>query len=271
MFLQIFSVIIHGPGSLDCEHGIKGPLTIGQIWELTEVTPGAIAASAIYVSLFLMIFSLLLDLTAMQARFALSSNVALQQQGKSTKIDYKGDFNIYLRYLITGQSENKLSIHKIFDIWNDYFFPLTAGSRHPTLAFAPAHVIDDAFAALANDLEETDDLINSHGYNDNIGNQGSSRNTCDLLGDIPVPLTVLQSQEVQFSKDVQFGMSPGVEVLSLIRMRAGTLRAPVTNEQEATDGLAVKGRGCGNARVNADNGNALPAKAKAKCRGRGRQ
>jgi len=271
MFLQIFSVIIRSPDSLDREHGIKGPLTIGQIWDLMEVTPGAIAASAIYVSLFLMIFGLLLDLTAVQVCFSLSSDVALQRQGKSTKIDYEGDFNIYLRYLITGQSENKPSIHKIFDIWNDYFFPSTTGSRHPTLAFAPAHVIDDAFAALANDLEETDDLINSHGYNDNISNQGSSSNTCDLLGDIPVPLTVLQSQEVQFSKDVQFGICPGVEVLSLIQMCAGTLRALVTNEQEATDGLAVKGRGHGNARVNADNGNALPAKAKGKGRGRGRQ
>ena len=75
-------------------------------------------------------------------------------------------------------------------------------------------------------------------------------------------MTVLQSQEVQFSKDVHFGISPGVEVLSLVQTCAGTLRVPVTNEQEVTDGLAVKGRGHGNARVNADNGNALP-KAKA--------
>jgi len=47
---------------------------------------------------------------------------------------------------------------------------------------------------------------------------------------------------------------------------AVTLRAPVTNEQEVSDGLAVKGRGHGNARVNADNGNALPAKGKGKGR-----
>ena len=134
-------------------------------------------------------------------------------------------------------------------------FPLTTGSKPPTLAFSPAHVVDDAFATLANDFEET---------NNNSGNQGGSSDTCDVLGDIPVPLTVLQSQEVQF------GISPGVEVLSLVRTRAGTLRAPVTNEQEVSDGLAVKGRGHGNARVNADNGNALPAKGKGKGRGRGR-
>jgi len=190
-----------------------------------------------------------------QVCFALSSNVALQQQGKSTKIDYEGDFNIYLKYLITGQSENKPSVQKIFNIWNDHFFPSTAGSKPPTLAFAPAHVVEDAFATLANDLEETDN---------NSGNQGGSSDTCDVLGDIPVPLTVLQSQEVQF------GISPGVEVLSLVWTWAGTLRAPVTNEQEVSDGLAVKGRGHGNARVNADDGNALPAKGKGKGRGRGR-
>ena len=102
---------------------------------------------------------------------------------------------------------------------------MTTGSRHPTLAFVPAHVIDDAFATLANVHEDP---------NDNSSNQGSSSDTCDLLGDIPVPLTVLQSQEVQF------GNSPGVEVLSLIWTHAGTLRMLVTNEQGETDGLAVK-------------------------------
>jgi len=71
-------VIISGPGSLDHKHGVKGCMTMGQIWDLMEVTPGAIAASAIYVSFFLMIFSLLLDLTAAQGHFSLSSDAALQ-------------------------------------------------------------------------------------------------------------------------------------------------------------------------------------------------
>jgi len=84
-------------------------------------------------------------------------------------------------------------------------------------------------------------------------------------------LTVLQSKEVQFSKDVQFGISPGVEELSLVQTCAGTLGVLVTNEQEVTDGLAVKGRGLGNARVNDDNGNGLPAKLKGKGTDRGRQ
>ena len=69
MFLHKFSVIIHGPDSLDHGHGIMGPMTMGQIWDLMEVTPGTIGALAIYVSLFLMIFSFLLDMTAAQPPF----------------------------------------------------------------------------------------------------------------------------------------------------------------------------------------------------------
>ena len=41
---------------------------------------------------------------------------------------------------------------------------------------------------------------------------------------MPVPLTVLKSQEVTLSNDVEFGIYPGVEVLSLIQTCAGTHR-----------------------------------------------
>jgi len=144
----------------------------------------------------------------------------------------------------------------------------TAGSRHSTLTCAPSHFIDDTFSALANALEEADDdLLDSHSYSDNSGNQGGgSIDTGESLGHMPDPLTVLQSQKVTLSKDLQFGISPGVEVLSLVWTCAGPL-----NEQGVTDSLAVKGRGHMNARVNADNGNAPPAKGKGKGRGRGRQ
>ena len=57
--LLIFSIIICGPGSLDREPGIKGgSATMDIIWGLTVVTPGAIAASAIYVSGFSLILLL---------------------------------------------------------------------------------------------------------------------------------------------------------------------------------------------------------------------
>jgi len=170
---------------------------------------------------------------------------------------------MYLKYLVTGQSDNKPSIHKIFNIWNNYFFPSTARYRHSTLTCAPSHIIYDTFAALANDPEEADDnLLDSHSYTDNSGNQGGgSVDTGESLGHMPDPLTVLQSQKVTLSKDLQFRISPGVEVLSLVRTCAGHL-----NEQRVTDSLAVKGRGRKNARVNADNGNAPPAKGKGKGR-----
>ena len=111
--------------------------------------------------------------------------MVLQQQGKSTKIDYEGDFNVYLKFLITGQSENKLSVRNIFKLWNNNFFSSTAGSSH-MMAFAPAHVIDEAFATLANDLEETNDC---HSYNDNSGGSDSG-----LVGDPPVQLTVVPAK-----------------------------------------------------------------------------
>src|SRR5882724_11626181 len=80
-------------------------------------------------------------------------------------------------YISSILSLVKLSVQKIFNIWNHHFFPSTAGSRHPTLAFAPAHIVDDSFATLATDHEDPDNLINSHGYNDH-SNQGSSSDTC---------------------------------------------------------------------------------------------
>jgi len=59
MFLEIFSVIIRSPGSLDREHGIKGPVTIGQIWDLTEVTPDALQLQPSMWVFFLSLYSAL--------------------------------------------------------------------------------------------------------------------------------------------------------------------------------------------------------------------
>ncbi|KAF8585348.1 hypothetical protein K439DRAFT_1615994 [Ramaria rubella] len=69
---DIFNVIIHGPTSLDHNPSLKsgGPVTMDIIWDLKEVTPGAIAASAIF------------------AHYALSNDTVFQRQGNSTKIDY---------------------------------------------------------------------------------------------------------------------------------------------------------------------------------------
>jgi hypothetical protein len=85
------------------------------------------------------------------ARFALTNDVALQRQGGTTKIDYEADFNIYLKFLISGLANNKSAVKRIFRLWNSYFFPASSGPiRTGTV---PTNLVDDAFAALDNDLE----------------------------------------------------------------------------------------------------------------------
>ncbi|KAF8474569.1 hypothetical protein JB92DRAFT_2838244 [Gautieria morchelliformis] len=84
--------------------------------------------------------------------------VHFNHQGAATKIDYEGDFNIYLRYLISGREENKRSVKQILRIWNDYFFPAT--SNFDTIVAAPVQAVNDAFAMLEED-EELDPSIST--------------------------------------------------------------------------------------------------------------
>ncbi|KAF8576360.1 hypothetical protein K439DRAFT_1367411 [Ramaria rubella] len=103
---DIFNVIIYGPGALNQEPGAKstkGAVTNDIIWELKEVTPGAIAASAVF------------------ARFSLSNDLSFQCQGSASGINYEADFNTYLKSLISGHTQNQHSIKQIFSIWNNYF------------------------------------------------------------------------------------------------------------------------------------------------------
>ncbi|KAF8584717.1 hypothetical protein K439DRAFT_1616518 [Ramaria rubella] len=110
---NIFNVIICSPGALDCDPGSK-----------SEVMPGAISASTIFVC------------------FALSNDSVLQHQGSSSKIDYEADFNTYLKYLISGLQDNKQSIKKKF--------------------LVPAQTVEDAFVVLYNDdQDKLDDELNA--------------------------------------------------------------------------------------------------------------
>ncbi|KAF8516870.1 hypothetical protein JB92DRAFT_2544554, partial [Gautieria morchelliformis] len=96
--LDIFLVIIRGPGALDRTCNVKkgGRATMDAIWGLTEITPGAIATSAIL------------------ARFALSKDTALQRQGATMKINYEANFHTYLQYLSVAREERKRSVLTIF-------------------------------------------------------------------------------------------------------------------------------------------------------------
>jgi hypothetical protein len=120
------------------------------IWDLTTVTPGAIAASAIYVSPDL-VCNPIPNTNPIQARFALTNDVALQRQGGTTKIDYEADFTIYLKFLVSGLADNKSAVKRIFRLWNSYFFPASSGPIRTGIV--PTELVDDVFAALDNDLE----------------------------------------------------------------------------------------------------------------------
>ncbi|KAF8584947.1 hypothetical protein K439DRAFT_1616299 [Ramaria rubella] len=131
---NIFNVIIHGPGALNREPGAKstkGVVMNNIIWELKEVMPGAIAASAVF------------------ACFALSNDLSFQRQGSASGINYEADFNTYLKYLISSRTQNWHSIKQIFSIWNNYFFPGII--RIEAIGAVPAHALDNVFVALDED------------------------------------------------------------------------------------------------------------------------
>ncbi|KAF8582963.1 hypothetical protein K439DRAFT_1617877 [Ramaria rubella] len=133
VLLNVFLVIIWGLGTLDRDPGIRsGSKTVDQIWGLMEITPGAIAASAILV------------------RFALSEEISLQPQGSMTKINYEADFHLYLKFLISGLAGGKKTVKKIFCVWNDFFFPSTPYSR--ALGAVLVAVVEDVFQALEDDF-----------------------------------------------------------------------------------------------------------------------
>ncbi|KAF8588094.1 hypothetical protein K439DRAFT_1613846 [Ramaria rubella] len=95
VLLHVFLVIIWGLGTLNCDPGIRSrSKTVDQIWGLTEITPGAIAASAIPASAILVCF-------------ALSEDALLQPQGSVTKINYEVDFYLYLKFLISSLTGGK--------------------------------------------------------------------------------------------------------------------------------------------------------------------
>src|SRR3977135_418535 len=125
------------------------------IWGLSEVTPGAIAASAIYVSSRFNSHTQIRLKIILKARFALSHDGPLQRQGSTSGIDYEGDFITYLRYLVSGRTEKKSTVVRIFRIWNQYFFP-ESEKVDIVAGVVPTRVVEAAFAALDSDDESQD-------------------------------------------------------------------------------------------------------------------
>jgi hypothetical protein len=102
--------------------------TIGRIHGIRNTTPGAIATCAILVRRNLIVSLHLFTDCLLQARWALSSDVSLQEVGSSTGIQYFKDYEEYLTLLETGLQDKKKTIFKIFREWDAKIFPDTDSS-----------------------------------------------------------------------------------------------------------------------------------------------
>ena len=102
--------------------------TIGRIHGIRNTTPGAIATCAILVCQDLIVSFHLFTDCLLQARWALSSDVSLQEVGSTTGIRYFKDYEEYLTLLETGLQAKKKTIFKIFREWDAKIFPDTDSS-----------------------------------------------------------------------------------------------------------------------------------------------
>ncbi|KAJ6495001.1 hypothetical protein DFH09DRAFT_1103839 [Mycena vulgaris] len=107
----VFAALIRGPSAVPLLKAGKPPIvhaeTNDQIWGLQHTTPGAIATSAI----------------AASARFGLSADDSLRENGTVTGINWAADHELYVKYLTTGLEKRKASVFNIFRVWDDIFFP----------------------------------------------------------------------------------------------------------------------------------------------------
>ncbi|KAF8501307.1 hypothetical protein BU17DRAFT_102250 [Hysterangium stoloniferum] len=108
VLIQVYKSIVCGPSSLDQPNSLKGFKECK--WDVSEITPGAIATTAIC------------------AHFALSCDGHFQCQGSATHIDYEVDFYTYLEFL----SVNNSIVKKIFSLWNQELYAATSASTTAT-------------------------------------------------------------------------------------------------------------------------------------------
>jgi hypothetical protein len=102
--------------------------TIGHIHGIRNTTTGAIAMCAILVCRDLILTLRLFTDCLLQACWALSSNVSLQEVGSSTGIQYFKDYKEYLTLLEIGLRTRKKTILNIFKEWDAKIFPETDSS-----------------------------------------------------------------------------------------------------------------------------------------------
>jgi hypothetical protein len=88
----------------------------------------------------------------LQARWALSSDVSLQEVGSSTGIRYFQDYEEYLTMLETGLRRRKKTIVNIFREWDSKIFPETDSS----LAGVRSNMNETNFKVLMESMEADD-------------------------------------------------------------------------------------------------------------------
>ncbi|KIJ44790.1 hypothetical protein M422DRAFT_251779 [Sphaerobolus stellatus SS14] len=104
---QAYKALVQGPSSVKNKDGSGAGkcLTLDKNWCIESVTPGAIAASAIY------------------ACFAASADDNFQPIGSKMKIPYLDDFELYLKFITDGLRLKKKFVLELIDEWNEQLYP----------------------------------------------------------------------------------------------------------------------------------------------------
>lgn len=157
--MGIYIALIRGPiaGKLFMNGQSLHPQTetMAHIHNIRNITPGAIATCG------------------MLARWALSSDDALQEVGSNTGIRYFNDFEEYLTILVTGLQQRKKSVLNIIKQWDEKIFPNSESSLVMGVKNDESCGLKRAMELLAADSEEEEDQMEDQDGNGNAGSEAT--------------------------------------------------------------------------------------------------
>jgi hypothetical protein len=102
--------------------------TMEIIHGICNITPGAIATTAMLVSVFSLSSTFDYAESLSQAIWCLSGDDTLQQRGATTGIDYLALYEDYLKLIMSGIHHNKVEFISIIQQWDEVVFPGTETS-----------------------------------------------------------------------------------------------------------------------------------------------